>query len=127
MASASFGHVCCHNGEVVFSAYTAYYLMQYLLMGKANLWEERWKEKTLQMKNSGREWHVERQATVAGNGNAGDHDYCQRSFRLLALAKGVLKGLDREALCLMSQEQLERHVERFAAGGLAGAVQPPAH
>lgn len=46
------------------------------------------------------------------------HDYCRQSFRLLAMAKGVVKGLDREAMCLMSQEQLERHVEQFELLGL---------
>lgn len=45
-------------------------------------------------------------------------EYCGQSFRLLALAKGVLKGRDRRSLCLMSQEQLEKQVHRFELLGL---------
>ena len=46
-----------------------------------------------------------------------DH-YCGQAFRVLALAKGVLKGRDRQAWCLMSQERLEKQVERFELLGL---------
>lgn len=45
-------------------------------------------------------------------------EYCGQSFRLLALAKGVLKGRDRWSLCLMSQEQLEKEVQHFELLGL---------
>ena len=45
-------------------------------------------------------------------------DYSGRSFRLLALAKGVLRNFDRQALSLMTQEQLERQVDRFELLGL---------
>lgn len=45
-------------------------------------------------------------------------DYCGQSFRLLALAKGVLKGQDRQAWCRMSQQQLERQVDQFQLLGL---------
>ena len=46
-----------------------------------------------------------------------DH-YCGQSFRLMALAKGVLREQDRQSLCLMCQEQLEKHVKRFELLGL---------
>ena len=45
-------------------------------------------------------------------------DYCGQAFRVLALAKGELKGKDRQAWCLMSQEQLENQVKRFELLGL---------
>lgn len=45
-------------------------------------------------------------------------DYSGRSFRLLAMAKGVLKGYDQQGLVLMSQEQLERRVKAFELLGL---------
>ena len=44
--------------------------------------------------------------------------YCGQAFRVLALAKGVLKGRERQAWCLMSQEQLEKKVERLELLGL---------
>ena len=44
-------------------------------------------------------------------------DFSGRSFRLLAMAKGVLRG-DPQALMLMSQEQLERRVKDFELLGL---------
>lgn len=46
-----------------------------------------------------------------------DH-YCGHSFRLLALAKGVLKGQDRQAWSLMTQQHLEAQVEHFQLLGL---------
>ena len=45
-------------------------------------------------------------------------EYCGQSFRLLALAKGVLKGRDRRSLSPMSQEQLEKQVQQFELLGL---------
>ena len=45
-------------------------------------------------------------------------EYCGQSFRLLALAKGVLKGRDRQSLSPMSQEQLEKQVQQFELLGL---------
>lgn len=45
-------------------------------------------------------------------------EYSGQSFRLLALAKGVLRGADRQALGQMSQEQLEAHAEGFELLGL---------
>ena len=45
-------------------------------------------------------------------------DYSGQSFRLLALAKGTLKGMDRQALTLMTQKQVERHVDSFQLLGL---------
>ena len=41
-----------------------------------------------------------------------------QSFRLLALAKGVVVGTDREALSCMTQEQLESHAQSFKLLGL---------
>lgn len=41
-----------------------------------------------------------------------------KSFRLLALAKGVVMGTDREALSCMTQEQLESQVQSFELLGL---------
>ena len=41
-----------------------------------------------------------------------------KSFRLLALAKGVLAGLDREAIDCMTQEQLESRAHSFELLGL---------
>lgn len=38
-------------------------------------------------------------------------EFSGQSFRLLALAKGVVKGLDRQALAMMTQEQLEQQAE----------------
>lgn len=51
-------------------------------------------------------------------------DYSGQSFRLLALAKGVLRGFDRQALSLMTQEQLERQVDRFELLGLLVLSNP---
>ena len=51
-------------------------------------------------------------------------DYSGRSFRLLALAKGVLRNFDRQALSLMTQEQLERQVDRFELLGLLVLSNP---
>ena len=45
-------------------------------------------------------------------------EYSSRSFRVLALAKGVLNGLDRNTLMLMSQEQLEAQVKSLELLGL---------
>ena len=45
-------------------------------------------------------------------------DYSGRSFRLLALAKGVIGGVDQKALAHMTQEQLEQQVDRFELLGL---------
>ena len=45
-------------------------------------------------------------------------DYSGQSFRVLALARGVLRGREREALTCMGQEQLEAQVERFELVGL---------
>lgn len=45
-------------------------------------------------------------------------EYCGQSFRVLALAKGVLKGRDQLAWSLMSQQQLETQVEQFELLGL---------
>lgn len=44
--------------------------------------------------------------------------YAAQSFRVLALAKGVLKGFDKRALSMMDQEQLEKQVKRFELVGL---------
>ena len=45
-------------------------------------------------------------------------DYSGKSFRVLAQARGSLKGVDRGALMLMSQEQLEAQVQVFELLGL---------
>ena len=45
-------------------------------------------------------------------------DYSGQSFRLLALARGVVRGQDRGALACMSQEQLEQLLEGFEMLGL---------
>ena len=45
-------------------------------------------------------------------------DFSGRSFRLLALAKGWLRGVSQEALTHMTQEQLEQQVGRFELLGL---------
>ena len=44
--------------------------------------------------------------------------YASKGFRLMALAKGVLRGLSHQALGKMTQEQLEKHAEPFALLGL---------
>ena len=41
-----------------------------------------------------------------------------QSYRLLALAKGVLRGVDKQAMSLMTQEQLEAHAQGFELLGL---------
>ena len=41
-----------------------------------------------------------------------------KSFRLLALAKGMLVDIDQEALSCMTQEQLESHAQGFELLGL---------
>ena len=51
-------------------------------------------------------------------------DYSGQSFRLLALAKGVLRNFDRQALGQMTQEQLERQVDRFELLGLLVLSNP---
>lgn len=45
-------------------------------------------------------------------------DMSGKSFRLLALAKGVVVGTDREALTCMTQEQLESRAQSFELLGL---------
>ena len=45
-------------------------------------------------------------------------DFSGQSYRLLALAKGVLRGLDKQAMSLMTQEQLEAHAQGFELLGL---------
>ena len=45
-------------------------------------------------------------------------NFSGRSFRLLALAKGLLRGVSQEALTHMTQEQLEQQVGRFELLGL---------
>lgn len=45
-------------------------------------------------------------------------EYSRQSFRLLSLAVGVLKGLDKQALSSMTQEQLEKHCLSFDYLGL---------
>lgn len=45
-------------------------------------------------------------------------EYAAQSFRLLALAKGVVTGMDRKVLSLMSQEEVEKHVNQFELLGL---------
>lgn len=50
-----------------------------------------------------------------------------QSLRLLALAVGVVRGLDKPAVGLMTQEQLESRAERFDLLGLlvlSNNVQP---
>ena len=44
--------------------------------------------------------------------------YASKGFRLMALAKGVLRGLSNQALGKMTQEQLEKHAEPFTLLGL---------
>ena len=44
--------------------------------------------------------------------------YASKGFRLMALAKGVLRGLSNEVLGKMTQEQLEKHAEPFTLLGL---------
>ena len=45
-------------------------------------------------------------------------EYSGQSFRLLALAKGVVQVKDRQALSVMSREELEKQVEHFELLGL---------
>ena len=44
--------------------------------------------------------------------------YASKGFRLMGVAKGVLRGLSNQALGKMTQEQLEKHAEPFALLGL---------
>lgn len=103
-------HACCHNGVLANCAYIACSSAHVPPAGK---WELAGQEVGTA---NAEQW----QGMACSSYWAVQviHDYCQQSFRLLALAKGVLKGLDREALCLMSQEQLEKHVEQFELLGL---------
>ena len=45
-------------------------------------------------------------------------DYSSKSFRVIAMAKGVLRGLHRNALMLMTQEQLEAQAKSLELLGL---------
>ena len=45
-------------------------------------------------------------------------DLARSGFRILAMCKGRLKGLSKEALARLSQEQLEARVDRFTLLGL---------
>ena len=45
-------------------------------------------------------------------------EFSGQSYRLLALAKGVLRGVDKQAMSLMTQEQLEAHAQGFELLGL---------
>ena len=45
-------------------------------------------------------------------------EYSGQSFRVLALAKGILRGLDKHALSLMTQQELEAHAQGFELLGL---------
>ena len=45
-------------------------------------------------------------------------DYSGQSFRVMALAKGVLRGLNKHALSVMTQEELESHAQGFELLGL---------
>ena len=44
--------------------------------------------------------------------------YSALGFRLLALAKGVIRDGSQQALSMMTQEQLERQVDSFQLIGL---------
>ena len=45
-------------------------------------------------------------------------DYASKGFRLMALAKGMLRGVSNQALGKTTQDQLEKHAEPFALLGL---------
>lgn len=45
-------------------------------------------------------------------------DWSSKSFRLLALARGVIKAWDSHALGSLTQEQLEKQAESFELLGL---------